>query len=332
MCAKSVHDAEAVAASLQAATSLLLMTHVHPDGDGLGAMIALARAAEARGKTVQLFLPDGVPERYAFLVDRRESLGTQQLSRAADAAGRIVVLDTAAQSQLEQAWQSLTARTEKVVVIDHHLAGEALGPVGWIDTSACAVGLMVLELLETMAWPIDQVAAEALAVAIASDTGWMRFENTDARCLRAMAGLLDRGVRPDQLYARLFQTDRPERLALQARALDSLELHAGGAVGSMQLQAADFDVTGARPDETENLVNELLRIRQVEVAIMLIENEDTTRVNLRSRGQVDVAAIARKFGGGGHARAAGLRSDTPVPELKTRLLAEAETALAGRID
>jgi phosphoesterase RecJ-like protein len=321
-----------VAASLQAADSLLLLTHVNPDGDGLGAMIALARAAEAVGKTVELFLPDGVPERYAFLLSDRQALGPEQLPRAADAAERIVVLDTAAESQLEQAWSCLTARAEKVVVIDHHLGGKPLGPVGWIDTSACAVGLMVLELLEQMRWPIDQQAAEALAVAIASDTGWMRFENTDARCLQAMARLLDRGVRPDQLYARLFQTDRPERLALQARALDSLELHAGGAIGSMQLQAEDFRATGARPDETENLVNELLRIAQVEVAVMLIENQDNTRVNLRSRGQVDVAAIARKFGGGGHARAAGLRSDTPIPELKSRLLAEAETALAARID
>jgi phosphoesterase RecJ-like protein len=142
-----------------------------------------------------------------------------------------------------------------------------------------------------------------------------------------MARLLDAGVRPDQLYSRLFHADRPERLALQAKALDSLELHGHGQIGTMQLLADDFNQTGARADETENVVNELLRIPQVQVAIMLIENGQNIRVNLRSRGTVDVAAIAHKFGGGGHARAAGLRSETPLNELKQKLLCEAVSAL-----
>ncbi|MFP4356681.1 MAG: DHH family phosphoesterase, partial [Phycisphaerae bacterium] len=328
MCAVSAEpDLLAVADRTDAAETLLLVTHIHPDGDGLGAMIALSNAASQRGKTVQLYLPEGAPERYAFLIEGRSCIGDDQLAEAAAVAEAIVVLDTSSQSQLEAAWPVLQKHAERTVVIDHHLGSGPIGQVGWVDTAACSVGLMVQELLEQLAWPICEDSARALAVAIASDTGWMRFENTDARCLRALARLLDIGVRPDQLYSRLFQADRPQRLALQARALESIELHAEEKIGTMQLLAADFEKTGARSDETENLVNELLRVPQVEVAIMLIENGGNIRVNLRSRGSVDVSAIARKFGGGGHARAAGLRNQTPLPELKNQLLAEACQAL-----
>ena len=326
MCAASVESDATIPPPLldrlREAGRLLLLTHIHPDGDGLGSMAALASAARAAGKTVYLHLPEGAPQRYAALLGGEAPACADAAGDLADAADAIVVLDTSALSQLTASQPVLDGRRAKTLVVDHHLTGDAIADVAWVDTSASACGVMTLELIEALGWPIDTAAAEALAAAITSDTGWMRFENTDARTLRAMADLLARGVRPDRLYERLYLNDRPQRLALTARALQSIELHAGGRIGTMQLLRGDFAATDARPDETENVVNELLRIGSVEVAIMLIENTDTIRVNLRSRGSVDVAAIARRFGGGGHARAAGLRSTEPVETL-TRHLVEA---------
>ena len=171
--------------------------------------------------------------------------------------------------------------------------------------------------------------ATALATAITSDTGWLRFANTDSRCLRVMGRLLDAGVRPDRLYARLFQCDRVERLRLTARMLATLELHCGGQLAVMCIRKADFEASGAMLEETENLINEALRIGTVESVVLLVESGDLIRVSLRSRDAIDVAAVAKGFGGGGHSRAAGLRSVLPIDELK-RQLVEAFVAEFGK--
>jgi phosphoesterase RecJ-like protein len=218
--------------------------------------------------------------------------------------------------------EALGARREKIAVVDHHATADDVGALQWLDTTAAAAGVMVVELIDAVDWAIDARAAEALLVAMTSDTGWFRFANTDGRCLRAAGRLFDAGVRADVLYRRLYQSDRPERLRLMARVLAGLELHCGGRLAVMALRRRDLAETGARPDETENLVNEALRIGSVESAVILIESpeNDEVRVSLRSRNAVDVAAVARCFGGGGHARAAGLRVSVDLDELKRRLV------------
>jgi phosphoesterase RecJ-like protein len=317
-----------VADRLQASQSLLLTTHLHPDGDGLGSMVALAGCARRSGRSANLFLPEGGPERYDFLLSD-QTVGDDGFARRADGVDCIVVLDTRAEAQLETLWDELKRRSDKIVIIDHHATGDQLSDTAWIDTGASAVGVQVVELLEHLGWPRSRDDNLALAAAITSDTGWLRFENTDARTLEAMARLVAGGVKTDDLYARLYQQDRPERLALQGRALSSLRLHAGGRIATMHILQEDFAQTGARADETENLVNDAMRIASVEVSIMLVKQEDRIRVNLRSRGHVDVSQIARDFGGGGHARAAGLRSELSLEDLRKRLITAAQDALGG---
>ena len=126
-----------------------------------------------------------------------------------------------------------------------------------------------------------------------------------------------------------FQSDTPARLALIQRMLASLQLHHDGALAVMTLLGGDFTETGAGYDQTENLVNEAFRIGTVEASILLVEMPDKTRVSLRSREHVDVAALAGQFGGGGHARAAGLRSDLPVDQLAEMLIAAFGEAMGG---
>jgi bifunctional oligoribonuclease and PAP phosphatase NrnA len=326
-----------VAGRLAAAKSLLIISHARPDGDALGSMSALAEAARAAGKSAAMLLPGKaeVPAAYGFLFpDDRPRCGGE-LAVLADAADVVVVVDTCAFGQLDGLESALRPRRERIVVIDHHVTRDEVGSVQWTDPTGAAAGLMVAELIAELAWPVTPAVRDALWTAIATDTGWFRFSNTDGRCLRAAAGLVDAGVRVDELYRHLFQADRPQRVQLLKRMLESLELCCDGRIATMVLRRADFAATGARPDETEDLINEALRMGCVEVAILLVETTDLegkpcVRGSLRSRGGVDVAAVAGGFGGGGHARAAGLRRAEDTDLLKQRLVEACRKAMGGK--
>ncbi len=321
MCEKSADSVPAeVLGRLTAARSLLLVTHARPDGDGLGSARALSVAAGAAGKACRLLVPDRLPARYAFLFPGIEVASGGEFAALADASEVIVVLDTSAYSQLDDLAAGLRARRDKVVVIDHHATADDVGAAAWLDTSAAATGVLVGELIEALGWPADLVVAEALTTAVVTDTGWLRYANTDARALRAVARWVEAGVRPDELYKRIYQTDRPERLALIARTLQGLEHHCDGRLVVMTIRREDFEATGATPEETENVVNEALRLDAAETAVLLVENHDCIRVSLRSRDAVNVAEVASRFGGGGHARAAGLRASEDLDALKRRLI------------
>jgi phosphoesterase RecJ-like protein len=322
---------------LRDARSLLCLTHARPDGDGLGAMVALTQAARDVGKTALSLIEQPAPWRYQFLF---EELGegsvsfVDALDSQAAQADLIVVLDTCSREQLGEIVPKLEALRSKIVLIDHHRTSDDIGVVRWLDESAAAVGVMTLELLEALGWPLGRLAVRALATAVVSDTGWLRFSNTDGRCLRAMARLVEKGAAVDDLYRRIYQSDRPQRLRLLQRVLASLELYCEERLAVMVLRKADFAETGACPDETENLINEAFRLGCVEAAVLLVENPapagpeaECIRVSLRSRQVVDVSEIAAKFGGGGHARAAGLRQCADLDDLKTRLIAAVASAL-----
>lgn len=330
MCATSASERRDVARAIRRAARIVLVTHIHADGDGLGSMAALARAGERAGKTVEVVSPTGVPRRYAFLYEGRTPPATADgFAALADAADLILVIDTCATAQLEPIAGALAERREKVAVIDHHRTRDDLSATVWSDPSAAAAGVMVAELLDELDWSIDAPTAEAIATAVCTDTGWLRHSNTDARALAVVGRMIDAGVRPDVLYVKLYHCDRPERLALTATALGSLTLHAGGRVSLMVLTRADFARTGATDDETEDIVNEGLRVATADVSILLVERGDgLIRASLRGTEAADVAAIARPFGGGGHARAAGARLPGPIAIAAERLVAACTEALS----
>lgn len=326
---------QAVARWLTVSDSLLLVTHDRPDGDALGAAVALARAARLRGKTARVVLPEPVPRKYAFLMEGEQTLDAAGFAEAANGADCVVVLDTCSWPQLTSVAATLRAVKQKVVVIDHHRTHEDVGAVAWIDDHAAAAGVMVTELLERLGWSVDMPGARAALTAICSDTGWLRFSNTDSRALAAAGRWLDFGVDPAGLYRLIFENDRPQRIALLSRVLAGLRLFCQDRLAVMTVLRADFAQTGATPDETENMINESMRIATVEVAVMLVETESATRVSLRSKspdiatGQppVDVSAVAQLFGGGGHARAAGFRLVEPPAQVGVKLVEAIEPLL-----
>ena len=323
MCEKSsdnnLQAFQSVVKALDSASSILLLTHVSPDGDAIGSLVAMTAAALAAEKKADMLLFDPLPRRYEFLIGENGPADMAGFGALADGADVILIVDTCTFNQLGDAAAGIASHKDKVVVVDHHATFEDVGALQWNDTSAAATGVMVGELLDELNWPQSEAVARALATAVVTDTGWLRFSNTDSRALRLFARCIQAGVRPDELYRTIYQQDRPQRLKLLSHMLDSLEMHADGKLAIMTLRIADFQQTGAGQDETEELINEALRIGSAEAVVLLVERPEHIRASLRSRGLIDVAKIATSFGGGGHICAAGCKSPGDLESFKAKL-------------
>lgn len=313
------------------AKSILITTHTKPDGDACGSVAALSEAIATLGKKVTPLMLSPVPDWYAFLFANKAAVLGEDIKLEELAAGRfdlIIIVDTNSLGQLPKFDEFLKQNDAPVLVIDHHETGDHLGDVEVIDRAAAAAGLIVVDLLTHAGWTLTESIARAIFVAIATDTGWFQFSNTDSRTLRACAKLIEAGARPTQIYAAMYQNFSRARFALMMTMLNSLELHLDGRYAVMQVTQQDFSRTGAAYSDTENLINESHRIGTVRASALFIELKDgRIRCSLRSRGGPDVSQIAAKFGGGGHTMAAGTFLPGPLENAKRLILAEVQKQL-----
>jgi phosphoesterase RecJ-like protein len=327
--------------------NVLITTHTKVDGDAAGSSLAMKEALSTLGKKAQLLFLSPLPQWYAFLFDNKvpvlgRDITPEQLSagpalrsdvssvaQAKEEAQKedlghfdlIVILDTNSYSQLPEFEDFLKKKTAPVLVIDHHKTSDSLGDVELVDSSAAAASLIVLELFKFARWPITPKIAQALFVGVTTDTGWFHFNNTSAAVFRACAELTEAGVNPSQIYHNVFQTFSPQRFRLMAEMLSTLEIHFDGRFASQHLTQQDFKTTGAKYEDTENLIDFCQLIASVEVAALFVESPDgRIRCSLRSRGHVDVCSIAQKFAGGGHKSAAGAYLPGPVENAKKTIL------------
>lgn len=318
---------------------ILVTTHTRPDGDACGCVAAMTRVLRDLGKTVRPLFLSPIPEWYGFLFEEKvpvlgEDVQVEDLTGGG--FGRIdlvVILDTNSYSQLPRFEDYLKRTDTPILIVDHHVTSDRLGRVEITDTTASAAGLVLFEFLRRVGWPITREIAEALFVAIATDTGWFHLRNTDSRTFRSCAELIEAGVEPNGLYHRLYQSFSPARFRLMVAMLNRLELHLGGRYASQYLIREDFDRTGAAYRDTENMINECQRIGSVVVAALFTENRDgRIRCSLRSRPQgervVDVSEIAAQFGGGGHKMAAGTYLPEPVEHAMQLMYDEVAKRLA----
>jgi phosphoesterase RecJ-like protein len=323
-------SAASIVRTLSTARNVLITTHVRPDGDALGSSAALWLALRAKGIAAKVLLLSHLPTKYAFAF-KETGVDYFDVERGFPAdfslAGFDVfcVVDTGTWSQLPGLKEHVLAFKGPKVVIDHHLTQEEWADAKWVDTQAAAAGEIIEELVQKLGVPLDHAIANALFLAIVSDTGWFQFNNTSPDTLRRAARLIEVGVDTDRLYQLLYQNERAERIALQTRAMASLELLADGKVAVMRIEKKDFAETRAGVPDTENVINGPLQIRSVAMSILLVEPPEggPIRVSFRSKGQIDVAAFAQQFGGGGHARASGAKLEGPLQTAHHRVVSEA---------
>ena len=319
--------------------NILVTTHTKPDGDACGCVAAMCDALAALGKNVRPLMISPVPQWYEFLFDEKVPVLGKDISLKELIGGRFgqfdlaVVVDTNSYSQLEGFEQYLKQTNKPVLVIDHHVTSDGLGDVEMVDPTAAATGLIVLDFLKHAGWPVTTKMAEALFVAIATDTGWFQFNNTDGRVYRRCAELIDAGAKPTAIYDKLYQNLSYPRFRLMVAMLNTLQLHFDGRYASQHILRGDFEKTGATYADTENLINECHRVATVKVSALFVELKDgRIRCSLRSRGTVDVSQIAAKFGGGGHKMAAGTYLPGPLESAKQLILKEVTERLSGTGD
>lgn len=305
--------------------SFNLVAHIQPDGDSIGSLLALGEALAGMGKTVRLFTADRVPRKYAFLRGSEGILSsTEQWLDPAVA----VILDC---SDLERTgeFRELVAGAGVILNIDHHLTNRYFGTVNLVDPAAAATGEIIFRLLEALPAPLTASIAEALYVALSTDTGSFKFENTTANTHRTAAALLERHrLNPGTLSERVFDLRPLPFYLLLKNVLGTLELHAGGSVAAITASREMLEQSGARREDLDGMINYTRNIEGVEVGIMFfVENPAEVKVGFRSR-TVDVSALAGSLGGGGHARAAGCRMRGPYAQVRERVIREARQALA----
>lgn len=320
----------------------LVISHTRPDCDAYGSLIALRSILRGIGSDPRIVAFNPIPRTYAFL-ERFEHIPVwdRDLTRA-DLSGvdGVIIADTCSFSQLEPLADWLRTTDVPRVAVDHHATRDVPVDAAVLDDTAAAACLLIHEWAELMGWPVDDDAAVALFLGIATDTGWFCHSNTDSRAFAAVSALTARGIRPNEYHLLIFQSDTTARVRLLGEALHSLELHCDDRVAVMTLDVATFRRIDARPSETENMINEPLRIQSVLVSVLLIEQPDgPVRASFRSKAplegyvekDIDVSAIAGHFGGGGHRRASGARIDGTLEDVRRRV-AEYVTEVLRRSD
>jgi phosphoesterase RecJ-like protein len=304
----------------------LLTTHVRPDGDGLGSMLALADVFDKLGKATELVIGSVFPPRYRFLdaAGRIKRFDEFDQRPAPDA---VIILDTGTWNQLGDVGTYVKSLNVPKVVIDHHLTQDDLGALRFVDVEAEATGRLAYEAIVALKQPLSKNAADKLFVALAMDTGWFRHSNATAKTYALASNLVQAGANPEELYHHLFEENTLPRLKLTGLVLDRLQVIHGGCIAHTQLHLRDYAATGATPQDTEDLINFTRSIAGVEVGLFFMEQpRGGVKVSFRSRS-VDVARVAEEFGGGGHKLASGAMVDGTLDDVRARVLAAVAEAV-----
>jgi phosphoesterase RecJ-like protein len=327
--AKDIDYATAIA-ELRRARRIVLTTHVKPDGDALGSIAALRRWLLGQGKTVEVVLPSPAPSKYAFLNPDGawKTVGRDVDFRTFPAPDLIGVLDTCTWLQLSGVEPLFDHSRAPVLVIDHHRTQDALADFLLADPDAAATAVLIHRLFVEASAVLDADIATYLFAALASDTDWFRLPSVDAEIFRLAASLVEAGAPPSLIHEKLYLNDDPSKVRLLGRAIETLRTALDGRVTLMRLTQALFRESGADVGDTENLINECMKVRGTQVGLLLIESDkDEVRVSLRAKPPIDVLSVAEHFGGGGHRRAAGARLKGSLDQVEATVLAAVAGAL-----
>lgn len=290
--------------TIQTAKTILVATHVFPDGDALGSQLGLTDILEGMGKTVIPYSEEPVSHLYSFLPGC-EKLTTHLPNLAV--IDCVIVLDCGDCFRLGNSVEAmLTVRP--LIVIDHHAGHREFGDLRWVHSGRASTGDMVYELAKAMGAEISRDAAYCLYTAIVSDTGSFKYASTTAETFAVAGELIAKGINPEHVAGKLFDNFTESRLHLLQAVLSTLELHAEGKLAMITATRAMFDATGSVSEDTESFINYPRSLASVKVAVFLKEKADVISVSMRSKGtRYDVAQIARRLGGGGHRNAAGCK-------------------------
>jgi phosphoesterase RecJ-like protein len=305
-------DIARAAEAIRAADSLAITCHVNPDGDALGSALGLAHAARAAGvdAVVAFGGPQDLADSLTFL-DMSPLVSPEEFPAEPEC---LVVFDVAAPSRLAEIG-SVASRAGTVVVVDHHVSNDGFGDITVIHPEIAASAQLATYLIEELGWPIDATVATCLMTGIVTDTGRFQYSATDGETLRVAARLLDAGADPDEIGQRIYASVPFGYLGVSAAVLGRATLEDELGFIWSTMTADDLERAGIGYAQADPLIDDLRIAREAGVALLLKETETGWKGSMRSRGEVDVAAIAGIFDGGGHHNAAGFHASGTVDEI-----------------
>ena len=307
-----------IADIIRAKQRFVVISHVRPDGDALGCTLAMGLCLRQLGKDVQMWNDDGCIERFHFLPGANF---LQQPPTEPEEFDVVIMLDTAVKDRGGRCVRAVK-NAGLWINMDHHVSNPRYGDLNFIDTASPATGQILFELFRAGDLPLTYEMADNLFVAISTDTGSFQYPNTTARTYEIGAELVRLGVNVGTLSQRLYESHPRRRIELLKAMLNVLRFTSGDRVASFALSLAIAREVGAKPDDTEGLIDHIRSTEGVVVAAFFEEMEGgLVRVSLRSKDpRADVCAIASAFGGGGHTLAAGLRTRGTLAEVQEKIL------------
>ncbi len=310
---------EEMLALLQEARNVLVASHIDPDGDALGTQLAFAAYLRSEGKQVTLIREAGIPEKYLFMhgIGQIPCIDDYHGAQPFDTA---VILECPNVKRIGRASQLLTENTV-ILSIDHHRDNDEFGAINWINTKASSVGEMVYEFFERVRFTINSHIAEQLYTAILTDTGRFRFSSTSGRTMEIGGKLIEAGANPQEICDRVYFNMSPATIKLVGKVLNGIRFYKDEQVCVISLTREMLDESGAKDSDSEGLVDYTLFTGGVKAGMLLKEIEPkVTKASLRSRNNINVSAIAARFGGGGHFNASGCTLNLGLEDARKELV------------
>jgi len=302
--------------AIEKAERIAVLPHVFADGDALGSSIALALALRKMGKQVRVYIEEEIQHTFDFLPGKEL---IEVFDGQAEGLDLVLILDTGDLARLGRRVEIFN-KIENTINIDHHTTNTEFASINLVKSSAAAVGEIIYQLLKSMGMEIDQDISTCLYVAIATDTGGFRYSNTTALTHQITADLINSGVDVSKVSQLVFETVPYKKVKLMGLAIDAIEIFEDGKMAFITITDEMMKKTDASEEDCDGLVNIARNIEGVEVAILIRQrSDDEFKINFRSQNYVDVSAIARKYSGGGHMKAAGCTLKGNLEDIKQML-------------
>jgi phosphoesterase RecJ-like protein len=311
--------------AITAAEKILVVSHVGPDGDSLGTQLAVARYLRLLSKEVFLVRDSEVPSKYRFLPGISEIPHIDNLP-ADFKVDTAVILECPTITRAGSVHKQIDDEVN-TINIDHHIDNSFYGNINWIDSDSSSVGEMIYEYFQWVGYRIDSQTAELLYTAILTDTGRFRYESTSPRTMTIAGELIAAGANPRRICDEVYFGIPLSTMKLTGKVLSGIEFLHEGKIAVLQMTTVMLKESGADQSESDGLVDFTMRSAGVLAGVLLKEvDNQITKVSLRSSNGINVSQLAAKYGGGGHAKAAGCTLKMPLASAREEIIIQLKKA------
>ena len=311
-----------IVAAIRGASRFVLSSHTRPDGDSIGSQLAMAHALRALGKHVRVVNKDRAPAPLLAFAGVDDIIVANHVEGAFDVA---IIMECS-----DLARTGVTGLDRGLVInIDHHPGNSGYGAINWFDSSSAACGEMVFDVVRALGVTLSVDIATHIYLAILTDTGSFHYSSISPRTFDICKQTLEAGVDPVVIARQVYDSNNMGRLKLFGAVLSAMQIDPTGRIAIVYLDHAMARAAGGTYDDTEGLVNLPLTVKEIEAVVFFkqIEGQEF-RVSLRSKGDIDVGAVAKNFGGGGHKNAAGCTVTGTIDDLQRRFVEQIVDAIA----